>query len=163
MDILFSTGTGVPYFPFQLGGSGDKTEITSNVVNDFFFLFFQFIISDAIIFLLFLLNEKFYHLISEYPFILIQSIHEWTKTSLLPYLYFFFASCLISMSCELLSFDSYNICCELRVEDWNVQGIFCLQEFVVWFSCNKSSCPSFMFCCTKPEIEAHKKDFLWSF
>ena len=77
MDILFSAGTGVPYFPFQLGGSGDKTEITSNVVNDFFFLFFQFIILDAIIFLLFLLNEKFCHLILEHPFVLIQSIHEW--------------------------------------------------------------------------------------
>ena len=46
--------------------------ITSkNVVNDFFFLFFQFIILDAIIFLLLLLNEKFCHLISEHPFILI--------------------------------------------------------------------------------------------
>ena len=37
--------------------------ITSkNVFNDFFFLFFQFIILDAIFFLLFLLNEKFCHL-----------------------------------------------------------------------------------------------------
>ena len=54
--------------------------ITSkNVFNDFFFLFFQFIILDAIIFLLFLLNEKFCHLISEHPFVLIQSIHEWTE------------------------------------------------------------------------------------
>ena len=54
--------------------------ITSkNVVNNFFFLFFQFIILDAIIFLLFLLNETFCHLISEHPFILIQSIHEWTE------------------------------------------------------------------------------------
>ena len=42
-----------------------------NVVNDFFFLFFQFIILDAIIFLLFLLNEKFCHLISKHPFVLI--------------------------------------------------------------------------------------------
>ena len=50
-----------------------------NVVNDFFFLFFQFIILDAIIFLLFLLNEKFCPLISEHPFVLIQSIHEWTE------------------------------------------------------------------------------------
>ena len=25
---------------------------------------------------------------------------------------------------------------------WNVLGIFYLQEFVVWFSCNKSFCPS---------------------
>ena len=42
--------------------------ITSkNVFNDFFFLFFQFIILDAIIFLLLLLSEKFCHLISEHP------------------------------------------------------------------------------------------------
>ena len=60
--------------------------ITSkNVFNDFFFLFFQFIILDAIIFLLFLLNEKFYlnekfcHLISEHQFVLIESFHEWTE------------------------------------------------------------------------------------
>ena len=54
--------------------------ITSkNVVNDFFFLFFQFIILDAIIFFLFLLNESFCHLILEHPFVLIQSIHEWTE------------------------------------------------------------------------------------
>ena len=54
--------------------------ITSkNVVNDFFFLFFQFIIFDGIIFLLFLLNENFYHLISKHPFVLIQSINEWTE------------------------------------------------------------------------------------
>ena len=79
MDILFFAGMGVPYFPFQLGSLGDKTEITSNVANDFFFLFFHFIILDAIIFLLFLLNEKFCHLISKHPFVLIQSIHEWTK------------------------------------------------------------------------------------
>ena len=54
--------------------------ITSkNVFNDFFFLFFQFIILDAIIFLLSLLNEKFCPLISEHPFVLIQSIHECTE------------------------------------------------------------------------------------
>ena len=56
--------------------------ITSkNVFNNFFFffLFFQFIILDAIIFLLFLLNEKFCHLISEHPFVFIQSFHKWTK------------------------------------------------------------------------------------
>ena len=46
---------------------------------------------------------------------------------------------------------------------WNVLGIFCLQEFVVCFSCNRSFCPNFMFCCTKPETDAHKMDFLWSF
>ncbi|KAL0015928.1 hypothetical protein SO802_002997 [Lithocarpus litseifolius] len=34
---------------------------------------------DAIILLLFLLNEKFYHLISEHPFVLIQNFHEWTE------------------------------------------------------------------------------------
>ena len=54
--------------------------ITSkNVFNDFFFLFFQFIILDAIIFLLFLLNEKFCHLISKHQFIFIQSFDEWTE------------------------------------------------------------------------------------
>ena len=55
--------------------------ITSkNVVNDFFFLFFQLIILDAIIFLLFLLNEKFCHLILEYLFVLIRFavvVEEW--------------------------------------------------------------------------------------
>ena len=97
-----------------------------NVVNDFFFLFFQFIILDAIIFLLFLLNEKFCPLISEHPFVLIcfDSEHPWMDRM---YLY------------------------------WNVLGIFCLREFVVWFSCNRSSCPSFMFFCTKPETEHKKK------
>ena len=55
--------------------------ITSkNVLNDFFFLFFQLIILDAIIFLLFFLNEKFCHLILEYLFVLIRfavMVEEW--------------------------------------------------------------------------------------
>ena len=57
----------------------ERVSMISNVVNDFFLLFFHFIILDAIIFLLFLINEKFCHLISEHPFVLIQSIHEWTE------------------------------------------------------------------------------------
>ena len=70
---------------FWFGYNIKKCEIfdlgitSKNVLNDFFFLFFQFIIIDAIIFLLFLPNEKFCHLISEHPFVLIQSIHEWTE------------------------------------------------------------------------------------
>ena len=95
--------------------------ITSkNVFNDFFFLFFQFIILDAIIFLLFLLNEKFYHLISEHPF----------------------------------RFDSKLPWMDRMYLYWNVLRILCLQEFVVWFSCNGSSCglcnlcrEVYIFCC----------------
>ena len=53
---------------------------------------------------------------------------------------------------------------------WNVLGIFCLQEFVVWFSCNRSSCglcnlckEVYIFCClcnllycTKPQNHKEK-------
>ena len=70
--------------------------ITSkNVLNDFFFLFFQFIILDAIIFLLFLLNEKFCHLISEYPFVLIRfdSVHPWMDRMYLIGMYWEFSIC----------------------------------------------------------------------
>ena len=92
----------------------------------FLFLILSVYYFYAIIFLLFLLNEKFCPLISEHPFVLIRfdSEHPWIDRM---YLY------------------------------WNVLGIFCLWEFIVWFSCNRSSCPSFMFCCTKPETKAHKR------
>ena len=90
----------------------------------FLFLILSVYYFYAIIFLLFLLNEKFCPLISEHPFVLIcfDSEHPWMDRM---YLY------------------------------WNVLGIFCLREFVVCFSCNRSSCPSFMFC-TKPETEHTK-------
>ena len=76
------------------------------------------IILDAIIFLLFLLNEKFCHLISEHPFILIQSFHEWTECICIGMYWEFFV-------CR-------NLLCGFLVIAVLVVSIICAGKFLYW-------------------------------
>ena len=76
------------------------------------------IILDAIIFLLFLLNEKFCHLISEHPFILIQSFHEWTEC--------------ICFGMYLEFFVCRNLLCGFLVIAVLVVSIICAGKFLYW-------------------------------